>query len=206
MAMNIHKENSEGGPDRELIESFLGEDPSVGNAPGTHHYLHHTTRVRFSSFTEDAGHTAFLNTNNLGLQRMRSQGKCPPEPQTSRNPAYSLPQREEPTSLTPPSENILVSRMSSPHCDPLVIETVTRICQSEIPKYQHEQYYNTIPRELFSAMCHGGLGGLSVPEEYGGLEASASTIAEVFATVSRYDIGPAIFLYHRLPIERKAEA
>jgi len=78
--------------------------------------------------------------------------------------------------------------------DPLVIETVTRLCESEIPKYQGEDYYNTIPRSLFTAMCDAGLGGLSIPEEYGGIAASATTSAAVFETISRYDVGPAIFL------------
>jgi alkylation response protein AidB-like acyl-CoA dehydrogenase len=78
--------------------------------------------------------------------------------------------------------------------DPLVIETVTRLCESEIPKYQGEDHYNTIPRSLFTAMCDAGLGGLSIPEEYGGIGASATTSAAVFETISRYDVGPAIFL------------
>jgi len=84
--------------------------------------------------------------------------------------------------------------MKHPRIDPLVLETVTRLCQSEIPKYQHEQFYNTVPRSLFTAMCEVGLGGLSIPEQYGGIGASALTTAAVFETISRYDIGPAIFL------------
>jgi alkylation response protein AidB-like acyl-CoA dehydrogenase len=84
--------------------------------------------------------------------------------------------------------------MTHAFIDPLVIETVTRLCETEIPKYQSDEYYNTIPRALFTAMCDAGLGGLSIPEEYGGIGASATTSAAVFETISRYDIGPAIFL------------
>ena len=84
--------------------------------------------------------------------------------------------------------------MKHPLIDPLIIETVNRICETEIPKYQHEQYYNTIPRPLFQSMCDAGLGGLSIPEEYGGLGTSAVTAAAVFEAISRHDLGPAIFL------------
>lgn len=84
--------------------------------------------------------------------------------------------------------------MTSSFIDPLIIETVTRLCETEIPKYQTDECYNTIPRALFAAMCDAGLGGLSIPEEYGGIGASATTSAAVYETISRYDIGPAIFL------------
>lgn len=84
--------------------------------------------------------------------------------------------------------------MISSLIDPLIIETVTRLCETEIPKYQTEECYNTIPRPLFTSMCQAGLGGLSIPEEYGGIGASATTSAAVYETISRYDIGPAIFL------------
>ena len=43
-------------------------------------------------------------------------------------------------------------------------------------------------------MCDAGLGGLSIPEEFGGIGANAATSAAVYETISRYDIGPAIFL------------
>ncbi len=84
--------------------------------------------------------------------------------------------------------------MSSAHLDPLVIEAVTRICKAEIPKYQNEQHYNTVPRQLFVSLCEAGLGGLSIPEEYGGIGASATTSAAVFEAISQYDLGPAIFI------------
>jgi alkylation response protein AidB-like acyl-CoA dehydrogenase len=84
--------------------------------------------------------------------------------------------------------------MTNVFIDPLIIETVTRLCETEIPKYQSEECYNTIPRALFASMCDAGLGGLSIPEEFGGIGASAATSAAVYETISRYDIGPAVFL------------
>lgn len=76
----------------------------------------------------------------------------------------------------------------------LIIETVERVCRTEIPRYQNESHYNTVPRELFRALSAIGLAGLSIPEQYGGLDASAETTAEVFETISRFDVGPAIFI------------
>jgi alkylation response protein AidB-like acyl-CoA dehydrogenase len=84
--------------------------------------------------------------------------------------------------------------MTHSSIDPLVIETVTRLCETEIPKYQSDEFYNTIPRTLFASMCDAGLGGLSIPEEFGGIGATAATSAAVYETISRYDIGPAVFL------------
>jgi alkylation response protein AidB-like acyl-CoA dehydrogenase len=78
--------------------------------------------------------------------------------------------------------------------DPLVLETVHRVAAAEIGKYQRPEYYNTVPRELFRALCDAGLGGLSIPEEHGGIQASASTTAAVMEALARYDLGPAIFV------------
>jgi alkylation response protein AidB-like acyl-CoA dehydrogenase len=76
----------------------------------------------------------------------------------------------------------------------LIIETVERLCKTEFPKYQTETHYNTVPKELFAALSAIGLAGLSIPEEFGGLEASAKTTAAVFETMARFDAGPAIFI------------
>jgi alkylation response protein AidB-like acyl-CoA dehydrogenase len=78
--------------------------------------------------------------------------------------------------------------------DQLVIETVERLCREEFPRYQNEAYYNTVPRELVRALGGVGLGGLAIPEEFGGLDASAVTTAKVFETMARFDAGPAIFV------------
>jgi alkylation response protein AidB-like acyl-CoA dehydrogenase len=78
--------------------------------------------------------------------------------------------------------------------DPLIIETVDRACAAEIPKYQTDAHYNTVPRALFQALCNVGLGGLAVPEQFGGMAANAATTAAIFETIARYDLGPAIFV------------
>ncbi len=84
--------------------------------------------------------------------------------------------------------------MSTITPDALVLETIERVCRSEIAKYQTEQFYNTVPRPLFKAFSDAGLAGLSVPESHGGIAASAKTCAAAFERISRYDLGPAIFL------------
>jgi alkylation response protein AidB-like acyl-CoA dehydrogenase len=76
----------------------------------------------------------------------------------------------------------------------LILETVERLCKTEFPKYQNEAYYNTVPRQLFSALSDIGLSGLAIPESFGGIEASAKTTAAVFETMARFDAGPAIFV------------
>lgn len=76
----------------------------------------------------------------------------------------------------------------------LILETVERMCASEFGKYQTEQYYNTVPRGLFESLAAIGLAGLSIPEEFGGIETSASTTAAVFEAISRFDVSPAIFI------------
>lgn len=78
--------------------------------------------------------------------------------------------------------------------DQVIVETVERIARAEFPKYQNENHYNTIPKELFKTLSETGLAGLSISEEFGGLGASATTIAMVFETISRFDVGPAIFV------------
>lgn len=84
--------------------------------------------------------------------------------------------------------------MSATTPDALVLETIERVCRSEIAKYQNEQFCNTVPRPLFRAFSDAGVAGLSVPESLGGIAASASTCAAAFELISRYDLGPAIFL------------
>lgn len=84
--------------------------------------------------------------------------------------------------------------MTASSVDTLVIETIERLCRSEIPKYQKESCYNTVPRALFASFGEAGVAGVAVPENYGGIGASAATAAAVFDVISRYDLGPAIFV------------
>ena len=51
-----------------------------------------------------------------------------------------------------------------------------------------------MPRDLFSSLSTAGLSGLAIPERFGGLEAPARTIANVFERIASIDVGPAIFL------------
>lgn len=76
----------------------------------------------------------------------------------------------------------------------LILETVERVCGKEIPRYQNESHYNCVPRELFASLSEVGLAGLSIPEKYGGMAASAETTAMIFEMISRFDVGPAIFI------------
>lgn len=78
--------------------------------------------------------------------------------------------------------------------DPLVIETVERLCRDEFHKYQNDTFYNSVPRALVQSLGAAGLMGLSIPEEQGGIDASAVTISKVFETMARFDAGPAIFV------------
>lgn len=76
----------------------------------------------------------------------------------------------------------------------LILETVTKLCAKEIPRFQSPEHYNTVPRDLFASLSSVGLSGLAIPERFGGLEASAQTIAKVFEHIASIDVGPAIFL------------
>ena len=69
-----------------------------------------------------------------------------------------------------------------------------RLCAVEIPKYQKDEYYNTLPRKLFESFATVGVTGLSISESSGGMAASSSTSALVMETIARFDLGPAIFI------------
>ncbi len=84
--------------------------------------------------------------------------------------------------------------MTDPLSDSLIIETVERLCQKVVPSFQHEQYYNSVPRDLYTELSNIGLAGLAISENFGGLGSSAMTNAKVFETMARYDLGPAIFV------------
>jgi alkylation response protein AidB-like acyl-CoA dehydrogenase len=84
--------------------------------------------------------------------------------------------------------------MPQSNFDPLIIETVERLCRDEFHLYQNEAHYNTVPRALLRSLGAIGLCGLAIPEEFNGLGASAITTAKVFETMARFDVGPAIFI------------
>jgi alkylation response protein AidB-like acyl-CoA dehydrogenase len=84
--------------------------------------------------------------------------------------------------------------MNTSTADPLIIETVERLCRDEFHRYQNETFCNTVPRDLVKSLGSLGLMGLIIPEEFNGLDASAVTVAKVFETMARFDAGPAIFV------------
>lgn len=89
-----------------------------------------------------------------------------------------------------------MSAKNTPPRDPdqLIVETVERLSRDEFHKYQNDSFYNTVPKALVKSIGAIGLGGLAIPEEYGGLDSSALTTAKVFETMARFDSGPAIFV------------
>jgi alkylation response protein AidB-like acyl-CoA dehydrogenase len=76
----------------------------------------------------------------------------------------------------------------------LIQESIDKVGAIEIAKYQSEAFYNTVPRPLFESLSSLGLAGLAVPEEFGGMAASATTSALVYQTLAKYDLGPAVFM------------
>ena len=84
--------------------------------------------------------------------------------------------------------------MKLSEAEKLIQESLEKMCASEVPKYQTEQYYNSVPRELFRALAELGVAGLAVPEEFGGIAAPATTSALVMETLAQFDLGPAIFV------------
>lgn len=73
-------------------------------------------------------------------------------------------------------------------------ESVRKHAEKELPKYQNDSYYNTVPLELFRSFAELGLTGLAIPEEYDGIAANAQTAMIVMEELARVDLGPAIFV------------
>lgn len=73
-------------------------------------------------------------------------------------------------------------------------ESVRKIARSEIPRFQNESYYSTVPRELVTLFGEQGLLGLTISEKHGGLGRGALTASLVMEEVSYVDAGPAVFL------------
>ena len=78
--------------------------------------------------------------------------------------------------------------------------SVRKLANTEIPKYQNENYYGTLPKDLFTSFASIGLSGLSISEKYGGLELGPTSSAAVMEEISAVDLGPAIFLSVHLMI------
>jgi alkylation response protein AidB-like acyl-CoA dehydrogenase len=75
-----------------------------------------------------------------------------------------------------------------------LIESTKVFAKREIPKYQSEHFYNSIPKQLWRSMAEQGLTGINISESFGGIGVTPSISAEIYREISRVDLGPAIFL------------
>lgn len=71
--------------------------------------------------------------------------------------------------------------------------SVRKLMTRLIPQFRAPEHLNTVPRKLFSALAELGLAGLSIPEQFGGIEASSSLCAAVMEELAAEDLGPAVF-------------
>ena len=86
-----------------------------------------------------------------------------------------------------------------------ILESVRKMALKEIPSYQKEEFYGTLPRPLFDSMAALGLTGLSISETNGGMGAPAKLIAGVLEELAQVDLGPAIFLSVHLMVSKMIE-
>lgn len=86
-----------------------------------------------------------------------------------------------------------------------IIESVRKMAIKEIPTYQREEFYGTLPRALFDSMANLGLTGLSISEKGGGMGAPAKLIAAVLEEIAQVDLGPSIFLSVHLMVAKMIE-
>jgi alkylation response protein AidB-like acyl-CoA dehydrogenase len=86
-----------------------------------------------------------------------------------------------------------------------ILESVRKMALKEIPSFQTEEFYGTLPRPLFDSMAALGLTGLSISEANGGMGAPAKLIAGVLEEISQVDLGPAIFLSVHLMVSKMIE-
>ncbi|MEZ4754720.1 MAG: acyl-CoA dehydrogenase family protein [Bdellovibrionota bacterium] len=73
-------------------------------------------------------------------------------------------------------------------------DSVRKLAIAEIPKYQNENFYGSVPLELFKSFAGLGLTGLTISENFGGLGLGPTASAAVLEEISSVDLGPAIFL------------
>jgi alkylation response protein AidB-like acyl-CoA dehydrogenase len=86
-----------------------------------------------------------------------------------------------------------------------IIESVRKMALKEIPTFQKEEFYGTLPRGLFDSMANLGLTGLSISEQGGGMGAPAKLIAAVLEEIAQVDLGPSIFLSVHLMVSKMIE-
>jgi alkylation response protein AidB-like acyl-CoA dehydrogenase len=72
--------------------------------------------------------------------------------------------------------------------------SVRKLAEEQIPQYQSERFYGTLPRPLFALCGQLGICGLSIEERYGGAPADPITSSIVSEELAAVDLGPAIFV------------
>lgn len=72
-------------------------------------------------------------------------------------------------------------------------KAVAKLARKRFPEFQSNEHYNTVPRGLFSELAEIGVTALSVPSNYGGIEANSQTCAAIMEELAAEDLGPAIF-------------
>ncbi|MBX7138719.1 MAG: acyl-CoA dehydrogenase family protein [Oligoflexia bacterium] len=75
-----------------------------------------------------------------------------------------------------------------------ICQSVRRLAQAEIQKYQNEPFFGTVPRGLLRAFATLGVTALNIEEQWGGLAASPTTIALALEEIAASDCGVAIWL------------
>ena len=72
--------------------------------------------------------------------------------------------------------------------------SVRKLAQHEIPPYQTEQHYGSVPKTLFKKLAELGIAGLTVSEEHGGIATGSEISSAVIEEIAATDLGPAIFI------------
>lgn len=75
-----------------------------------------------------------------------------------------------------------------------LVEVTKVFAEKEIPKYQTDEHYNTLPKKLWNSLAKQGLTGINISEKYNGLGCNANICAKIYKEISKVDLGPAIFL------------
>lgn len=72
--------------------------------------------------------------------------------------------------------------------------SIQKLAKEQIPRFQNDKFYGTVPRDLFAAFAGLGLTGMSVAETSGGIEVDPVTFALTIEEIAAVDLGAAIFL------------
>ncbi len=86
-----------------------------------------------------------------------------------------------------------------------ILDTVRKIALNEIPKFESEENFGTVPRGLFSIFGQQGLTGLTTGEAYGGFGKGTSLMAAALEEIAAVNLGPAIFLSVHLMVSKLIE-